>query len=116
MDNFSLTTARMKEYSSWLYSDARLKKPLASRVVLKTKFGKNNPVYFYDGNNGDKHLLVGRLENAVLGVNLTQCHMFETGIGSSLSVRNITEELNTKRDFNEKDVVNMLNEVTVYDW
>lgn len=66
--------------STQLYADKDLKTFLTAKTV-KLAFDNCSVKYFYDGNNGDKHLIVGHTTkvdgsiDTVLAINISQCHI-----------------------------------------
>lgn len=86
--------------SEYLFLDKELKNGVSfEQVKLWNKAIHNGcrANYFYDGNNGDKHLFVGYAEfdNSVqvLGINLTQCHLFGASYKPQASANKAAESL-----------------------
>lgn len=106
--------------SSWLYSDKELTKELTESAINRFSI-KHKVVYFYDGNNGDKHLLVGYTTKCdseiyqVLGVSLSQCHLKLNGNTWKNSIKNINELLERMiMPETGLDLVELFNKVDVF--
>ncbi len=111
----------MNKNSNWLYADKELDNALTTEQLLKyrPKNGGRKVVYFYDGNNGDKHLVVGHTENSdrsikeVLAINLSQCYL-SGSYDSHLTANKLAEDLVQPKCGSE--VVEMFSQVRVYSW
>ena len=103
----------MNPQSSWLYKDKTFKNKLTKKQIEKW-WKKRTPFYFYDGNNGDKHLLVGKLENGVLAINLSQSHIF-SDYESHQNVNDIIAKLNDQ-DITPNFFINLMHEIMVMNW
>lgn len=98
--------------STHLYSDEGLNTPLSETQVKSGKL-----MYFYDGNNGDKHLFVGYTEKATgveyaMGVNLSQCHFAPKF--SYKNANQVASEMFVPK--NGKELQALFNKVTCYEW
>lgn len=114
--------------ASWLYADKALTKKLNSLTVEKFfesywKGARKTPLYFYDGNNGDKHMLTGWSKDWqtnevewVMGVNLTQCHLASRGVYDNCykTADAVAEDM--KPIENGMDLMSALNKVRTYNW
>lgn len=115
--------------SSWLYKDKKFEKELTAEEVMKYLTGNSSrPFYFYDGGNGDKHLLTGAYwdynENMqyVQGVNLSQCHAVKSGFGDTFkNVSELAERFFEKtqneipREYS-RSILKLLQDVRTYTW
>ncbi len=103
--------------SKWLYSDKDLNGVLTKEQVEKAQQSK--VVYFWDGNNGDKHLVVGHTTDGkgniatVLAINLHQSYLSGTYGGYS-NANKACEALRVPK--NGSELVYMFNNVRVFNW
>lgn len=105
--------------SSRLFKDKQLDVPLTEKDVeaLYDKHGFIKVKYFFDGNNGDRHLMVGFTTdengdvNQLLGVNLSQCYLTGSYNGYS-NANKVVEDM--KMPANGQELAGLLNKVMVY--
>lgn len=114
--------------STHLYADKALTKGLEAKTIEKFfesyfKGKRKTPLYFYDGNNGDKHMLVGWTKDYskknspieyLLGVNLTQCHLASRGYYDNFykTADAVVEDM--KPITNGMELMTTLNKVSLY--
>lgn len=108
----------MKKVLNGLYADKNLDVLLTSDKVIKAQsINGNKVVYFWDGNNGDRHLIVGHTTdlkgniNTVLAINLGQSYL--DGSYNSFSNANKAAE-SLKMPKNGSELVSMFNQIKVF--
>lgn len=107
----------MKNVSNWLYADKNLENAIDSDSIKKVSQAK--VVYFFDGCNGDRHLVVGYTRksngeiNTVLALNLSQSYLDGSYNGYS-NANKAAESLMVPK--NGSELVAMFNNVKVFNW
>lgn len=108
---------KVSKQATGLYADKDLKVNLTDKGFDKVWSGK--VIYFWDGNNGDKHLIVGHTVDSkgnvetVLAINLSQSYL-SGSYDSFANANKLAENMIQPEDGSE--LVSLFNKVKVFNW